>query len=115
MKRIALFLALLMFILPVTANAASTRNVSISPGLKIDGTTAVCSLLVVGNSENDEIEIVVKLYKGSNCIATWSESGTGYLNFLKNKTVSKGTEYTLTAEVEINGTMQPPVSITKKS
>ena len=35
MKKIALLLALLMFILPITANAAVTRNVNISPGLKI--------------------------------------------------------------------------------
>lgn len=115
MKKLALLMALLLFILPVTANAATTRYVNIRPGIDFDGTVATCTVSVTGNSMKDEIEIVVKLYKGSNCIATWSESGTGYLNFLKNKTVSKGTEYTLTAEVEINGTMQPPVSITKKS
>lgn len=66
MKKIALLLALLMFILPITANAAVTRNVNISPGLKISGTTATCSALIVGNAEDDEIEIVVKLWNGSN-------------------------------------------------
>lgn len=115
MKRIALFLTLVMLILPVTANAATTRNANISPGLKFDGTTAVCSVLVVGNSANDEIEIIVKLWKGSNCIATWSESGVGYLNFMENKTISKGAEYTLTAEVEINGIKQPISSISRRS
>ena len=88
-----------------------TRNANISPGLKIDGTTATCSVLVVGNAENDEITVVVKLWKGSSCIATWNESGIGYVNFLENKTVSKGAEYTLTAEVIINGIRQPTYSI----
>lgn len=55
MKKIALLLALLMFILPITANAAVTRNVNISPGLKISGTTATCSALIVGNAEDDHI------------------------------------------------------------
>lgn len=111
MKKIALFLALLMFVLPVTVNAATTRNANISPGLKIDGTTATCSVLVVGNAENDQITLVVKLWKGSSCIATWNESGIGYVNFLEYKTVSKGAEYTLTAEVVISGIRQPTYSI----
>lgn len=112
MKKIALLLALLIFVLPVTANAAVTRNVNISPGLKISGTTATCSALIVGNAEDDEIEIVVKLWNGSSCIATWKDSGTGYVNFSKNKTVTQNKEYKLTVDATINGKAQPRASIT---
>lgn len=114
MKKIALLLALLIFILPVTAKAATPRNVNISPGLKFDGTSAKCSVLVVGNAEDDKIEIVVKLWEEDSCIATWIQSGTGYVNFSKSQTVSEGVEYTLTADVTINGSKQPTTSITRK-
>lgn len=115
MKKIALFLALLMFVLPISANAASIRSVNVSPGLKFEGTSAKCSVLVVGNAGDDEIEIVAKLWRGNSCIATWSESGIGYVNLSKSKTIDKGVEYTLTANVTINGIKQPPVSISRKS
>ena len=56
MKKIALLLALLMFILPITANAAVTRNVNISPGLKIPrGKTRTGSSPVSGTNERMSI------------------------------------------------------------
>ena len=71
-----------------------------------------CSALIVGNAEDDEIEIVVKLWNGSSCIATWKDSGTGYVNFSKNKTVTENKEYKLTVDATINGKAQPRASIT---
>lgn len=112
MKKLALLMALLLFILPVTANAATPRYVNIRPGIDFNGTTATCTVSVTGNSMKDEIEIVVKLWNGGSCIATWKDSGTGYVNFSKDKTVIKNNEYKLTADVTINGEVQPKVSTT---
>ena len=63
MKKLALLMALLLFILPVTANAATPRYVNIRPGIDFDGTMATCTVSVTGNSMKDEIEIVVKFEK----------------------------------------------------
>lgn len=112
MKKLALLMALLLFILPVTANAATPRYVNIRPGIDFDGTMATCTVSITGNSMKDEIEIVVKLWNGGSCIATWKDSGTGYVNFSKDKTVIKNNEYKLTVDVTINGEVQPRVSTT---
>lgn len=114
MKKIALLMALLLFVLPITANAATPRSVNISPGIKFEGTIAYCSVLVTANSTNDEIKVVVKLWQGDRCIATWNASGTGFVNFSESKAVNKGTEYTLTADVTINGEKQPAMSFSGK-
>ncbi len=115
MKKIAFLLALLMFVLPITANAATPRSVFIKPGISFDADTAICTVSVTGNTMRDEIDVVVKLWQGSNCVVTWTTSGTGYVNFSKSITVSNGVEYTLTADVTINGINQPTVSISGRS
>lgn len=112
MKKIALLLALVLLVLPITANAATPRIIGIKPGIAFDGTTANCTVSVTGETMKDKIEVVVKLWQGNRCIATWNASGTGFLNFSKTKIVTKGVEYTLTADVTINGTKYPTVSFT---
>lgn len=114
MKKIALLMALLLFVLPITANAATSRSVIIKPAIKYDGTNATCTVLVTGDATKDEIEMVVKLWQGTTCIATWKASGTGYLSFSQTKTVTKGKEYKLTADVSINGIAQKTSSFTSK-
>lgn len=47
MKKIAFLLALLMFVLPITANAAAPRSVFIKPGISFNGNTANCTVLSV--------------------------------------------------------------------
>lgn len=114
MRKFALLLALLLLVLPVTANAATPRLINIKPEIGFDGTTANCTVSVTGNSMTDEIEVVVKLWQGTSCIATWKTSGTGYVAFSQTKTVTKGKEYTLTADVSINGVAQATSSFTSK-
>lgn len=114
MKRIALLMALLLFVLPITANAATARSIIIKPGIAFDGTTANCTVSVTANSMTDEIEVVVNLLQGNTCIATWNASGSGFVNFSKSKTVNKGSEYTLSADVTINGVAQPTMTFTGK-
>lgn len=115
MKKIAFVLALLMLVLPITANAATARSIEITPGIQFNGNTANCTVSVAGNATRDEIDVVVKLWQGSTCIVTWTTSGNGYVYFSKNRTVRSGVEYTLTADVTINGITQPTVSISGRS
>lgn len=114
MRKIALLLALLLLVLPVTANAATARLINIKPEIGFDGTTANCTVSVTGNSMKDEIEVVAKLWQGNSCIVTWKMSGTGYVALSQSKTVTKGKEYTLTADVSINGVAQKTSSFTSK-
>ena len=90
------------------------RYSNVHPELKFDGTTAYCTASVTGNSMKDEIDIVVKLWKGNGCIATWKESGVGYVFLSKNKTVEKNYEYTLTIDAKVNGKTRPTASVTAK-
>lgn len=114
MKKIVLLMALLIFNFPVTVNAATPRYINIRPGISFSGTTAHCTASVTGNSINDDIDIVVKLWKGNSCIATWEDSGLGYVYLSKSKTVQKNYEYTLTIDAIINGQAQPTASFTAK-
>lgn len=110
MRRIALLLALLLFVLPVTANAATPRAINIVPSISFVGNTANCSVYVTTDSFEDNITAVIKLWDGGNCIALWTGAGSGYLNMNKSKVVTKGVEYIMTVEVTINGVKQPTVS-----
>ena len=114
MKKIILLVALFMFMVPVTVKAVTPRYSNVHPELKFDGTTAYCTASVTGNSMKDEIDIVVKLWKGNGCIATWKESGVGYVFLSKNKTVEKNYENTLTIDAKVNGKTRPTASVTAK-
>lgn len=114
MKKIVCLMLVLLLIQPATVNAATSRSVITNSKISFSGTTANCKVVVTGNSMKDEIEMVIKLWEGSTCIATWESSGIGYVEFSKNKSVIKGKEYTLTADVTINGTYYSTPSYTDK-
>lgn len=112
MKKIALFLAIVIILtIPVTAYAAEQRMLSIYPGLSFSGTTAECSVVVTGNYATDDIDVVIKLWRGSTCLRTWYASGEGYVFWDDTATVTKGTTYKLTADVTINNVTKPTVFI----
>ena len=94
--------------------AASPRIVSIVPKLTFSGTLANCSATVIANSSADEIEITVKLWQGTTCLKTWSDSGNGYLSFKETKTVTSGKTYKLTVDATINGAKQSTASVSAK-
>lgn len=106
----AAFLILLLLI-PVSAQA-SQRGVAVSPNIRFNGTTATCTVSVSGNNAKDAISLTAKLYCGSDCIATWTDSGTGRLSIVKTKSVQSGKNYKLTADVTINGTALATASTT---
>lgn len=104
-------LLLLALVFPVSAQAAQ-RYRRVSPNITFSSTTATCSVSVRGNSAKDSISLTAKLYQGNECIATWTDSGTGNLNFSKTKSVQSGKTYKLTADVTINGTALGTTSAT---
>lgn len=120
MKSISLLLAVVIVLtIPITATAASPDDLVpyalyVRPALSFDGTTAKCSATVVFENTSDTGSIILRLWQGNSCIATWSKSGTGYLHISRSKAVTSGLQYKLTADVTINGISRPTVSIAGK-
>lgn len=109
----AFFLALVFAsAIPLSAQAVTPRAPAIQPGLSFNGTTATCSLFVSANS-NDNITAVVKLWHGSRTLTTWNIRGQESINFIDTYSVSRNTTYKLTADVTINGTTYPQVSVSR--
>lgn len=112
MKKLALLLTIvLIFGLSVTAYAASPKLINVMPEMTFSGTTANCVVAVTGDYATDDIDVVIKLWRGSTCLRTWYASGEGYVFWDDTATVSKGKTYTLTVDVTINNTSKPRVSI----
>ena len=111
-KRICSIMLLIALLIPLSAQAVTPRKPKVIPYINFSGTTATCSVSVICDSTKDAISLTAKLYNGSTCIATWTESGTGSLNFSRTKTVQRGKTYKLTADVTINGTALATASTT---
>ena len=110
MKKVALFLAVILVLsIPMTVNATSERMLTIFPELTFSGTTANCSVRVVGNSTADDIDVVIKLWRGTTCLETWTASGYGYVFWSDTATVTRNRTYKLTVDVTINGVTKPQV------
>lgn len=111
MKKIALLLAIVLILsTPLSVHAAEPRMLSIYPGISFSGTTAECSLAVTGDYADDEIDVVIKLWRGSTCLRTWYASGEGYVFWEDTATVTKGQTYKLTVDVTVNDVLKPRVS-----
>lgn len=117
MKKTAFVLAIVLLLsIPTTAYAAVPDEISpfvlrIYPQISFDGDTAICTVTVIGDKTTDSISITMKLWQDNSCIATWSTSGTGYMQFSKTIDVAEGLQYKLTADVSINGIAKPAVSV----
>lgn len=111
MRKVALFLAIILVIsTPLTVSAAP-RALTINPTLAFEGTTAGCEVAVVGNNMSDHIEVTMKLMRGTYCEASWSSDGYGYVYMLEYDTVTKGRTYDLVVAVKLNGVAKTPVSV----
>ena len=114
-KTICLLALILVMVIPFEVNAAVADEnnpyaLHVRPSLSFDGTTANCSVTVIGENMSDNISIIMKLWEGTTCIATWSTSGKGYVQFSRSKNVTADVQYTLTADVTINGITKPTFS-----
>ena len=110
-KRILPILVVFLMIFSSTAYAASPRVAPIVPGISFSGTTATCTVYIYAEQKTDDIDAVIKLWQGSQCIKTWEESSVGDLAFSGTATVSRGKTYQLTVDVTLAGNTQPRVSI----
>lgn len=111
MRKVALFLAIILVIsAPLTVSAAP-RMLTINPTLAFDGTTAACDVMVVGNTMSEYIEVTMKLMRGTYTEATWYADGYGYVYMLEYDTVTKGRTYELVVAVTVNGVAKTPVSV----
>lgn len=94
-----------------TAYAASARTAQVVPGLSFTGTTANCSVYIVGDTPSDDIDAVIKLWQGNQCIETWERSATSYLTFSGEAAVTRGKTYELTVDVTLSGKDLPRFSV----
>ena len=112
MKKIALLLAVVCFFsIPITAKAATPRSIGIMPNLEFKSQTANCNVYITANSMKDSIDIVVKLWYGNSCVATWTDSGKGILSFSQTYDVDNKGEYKLSVDVTIGGEKYDTVSV----
>lgn len=111
MRKLALFLAIIVVIsVPLTVSANS-RLLSIRPSLTYEGTTANCEVIVVGNNMSEHIEVTMTLKYGNSVIVSWSDDAYGYIRMQENATVTRGRTYTLYIEVTVNDVVKQPVYI----
>ena len=109
-KRIAFLVMAMLMLVSSTVYAVETRAVKPTARLSFDGTTAVCTCSVRGES-GDKVEVTMTLYQGTTQVASWSDSGTSRVNMKETKTVTKGKTYTLTVEATVNGKDIPETSV----
>lgn len=98
-----------MLILTIPAQAA-TRGIYGTAGLSFKDDSANCSVLIIGDNEDDAISAVTKLWQGSSCIKTWEDTAKGVLDVSHEATATKGRSYTLTVDFTVNGNSHPTVS-----
>lgn len=110
-KRIFPIVLALLLLFSTTAYAASPRVAPVVPSISFNGTTAICSVLVIADKSSDSIDATIKLWQGTKCIKTWTDSSTGDLDFTGKYGVSKGKTYELTVDVTISGNKLPRYSI----
>ena len=114
-KRVAALTVIVVFLLTVTATAMISRAVSVVPTLSYNGTTAVCQVFAVGNTEDEIIYAAVKLMHGNEVVESWYPSATGILDFTETVDVTYGETYTLTVRVyTATATNLPEVSVSGK-
>ena len=111
MKKVALFLAIVLVVaMPLTVSA-TPRALGINPTLAFDGTTAACEVMVIGNDTSEHITVVMKLMHGNTCVRAWMIDDYGYVYMLTYANVTRGQTYSLVIEVSVNGVAQQPYSI----
>ena len=98
-----------MLILTIPAQA-TIRDIYATAGLSFENNSANCSVLIIGNNEDDAISAVTKLWQGSSCVTTWEDTAEGVLDVSHEATAAKGRSYRLTVDFTVNGSSHPTVS-----
>lgn len=109
-KRVLALFLIVIILLSATVYAVEPRITQIYPTLSFEGKTATCSVNVAGSNTTDKIFIAVELWKGNDCLKTWTDYGTAYLYFSDTYTVPSSGTYTLKVILTLNGTTYEPVT-----
>lgn len=112
-KRFGFLMLVMSMILAIPAYAVVQRTIDVVPDIEFNGTTATCTVRIMGDRTTDRITATMELWQGSTLIDDWSASGSGILKIDETATVSKNKTYTLTVEYTINGVNQMPVSLSR--
>lgn len=110
-KRIFPILFIFLMVFSSTAYAASTRAAAVVPRISFDGTTASCTVFIAADRATDDIDAIIKLWQGSQCIKTWERSSVGDLAFSGEASVTKGKTYELTVDASLSGKDLPRFSV----
>lgn len=113
MKRhFCILTAFFLLVLTVTAGAVEMRLATPVPKLTFSGTTAACEVEIWADSSSAKISATVKLWDGSTCLKTWTDSDTGILSFSEtHKTgIESGKSYKMTVDYTIAGKSYPQLS-----
>lgn len=112
-KRIFSLAALVVLILSATVSAVDTRESTPHPTLTFNGTTATCAFSIRAESSSDKINATIKLWDGSTCLKTWTDSSTNYLFFSEthSKGIQTGKSYKMTVDYTIAGKSYPQLSV----
>ena len=79
------------------------------PSLTFDGTTAYCNAVIRRQGAN--INVTLSLWKGSNQLISWGESGTSMAVISQTCQVEVGVTYTLKLNGTINGVAFPEARV----
>ncbi len=101
-KRMLAMLLAVVLLFTASVSAVEMRAARVSANLDFDGTTALCSCSVRGET-GDKIEVTMTLWQGSVLLYAWSDSGTTRVSMAKEKAVTKGKTYTLKVNASVNG------------
>ena len=109
-RRICAWTALLMLVLSMSASAVAWADTP-TPRLSFTGTTANCKIDITAPSKTDAVSVTVKLWDGSTCLKTWTQSGTHYLFFSEthSKGIEAGITYKMTVTYSIAGKSYGPL------
>lgn len=110
-KRILPILFIFLILFSSTVYAASPRAAQVVPRLSFDGATASCTVFIAADRPTDDIEAVIKLWQGNQCIKTWQKTSVGDLAFSGKVGVTRGTTYQLTVDVSLSGKSLPRFSV----
>lgn len=113
-RRICALIALVVLALSISVQAMEPRLVSAQPSLSFSGTTAFCSVICSGKSDNDTISATLTLYQGTTYVDSWSDSGKGQVSISGSCKAVSGKSYKLVVNYSVNGVAKPSVYTTKK-
>lgn len=99
-KRLISLLFVFVMVMSLTANA-SLRATRVVPTLTFSGTSANCEAIITDSGK--EINAIMKLWRGSSLVDSWSGSSSSLLTLTGDHDVVSGCTYTLTVSGTVNG------------